>query len=66
MKFSQTHFKSVLGHHTSYQKKLCKKLLKGANLVLQKEPRKESFPWDLGLLFGQPMRYAVFLQNLNL
>ena len=25
-----------MGHHTSYRKKLSKKLLKGANLVLQK------------------------------
>ena len=48
------------------EQKLSKKLLKGANLVLQKEPRKPSFPWDIGLLFGQPMRYALFLQNLNL
>ena len=36
IKCAQTHFKSVLGHHASYQKKLSKKLLKGANLVLQK------------------------------
>ena len=25
----------------------------------KKEPRKASFPWDLGLLFGKPMRYAL-------
>ena len=48
------------------EKKLSKKLLKGANLVFQKEPRKARFPQDIGLLFGQPMRYALFLQNLNL
>ena len=66
IKCVETHFKSVLDHHASYRKKLSKKLLKGAHLVLQKEPRKARFPWDLGLLFGQPMRYALFLQNLNL
>ena len=36
IKCAQTHFKNVLGHHASYRKKLSKKLLKGANLVLQK------------------------------
>ena len=55
IKCAQTHFKSVLGHHASYQKKLSKKLLKGANLVLQKEPRKARFPWDLGFIFGKPI-----------
>ena len=25
----------------------------------KKEPRKASFPWDLGLLFVQPMKYAL-------
>ena len=49
------------------EKKLSKNLLSWGNLVLQKkEPRKESFPWDLGFLFGQPMRYALFLQNMKL
>ena len=27
--------------------------------TVKKEPRKASFPWDLGLLFGKPMRYAL-------
>ena len=26
---------------------------------VKKEPRKASFPWDLGLLFVQPMKYAL-------
>ena len=41
IKCSQTHFKSVLGHHASYRKK-SKKLLKGANLVLQKGTKKSN------------------------
>ena len=31
----------------------------------KKEPRKASFPWDLGLLFVQPMKYAILLQNVK-
>ena len=31
----------------------------------KKEPRKESFPWDIGLLFVQPMKYALILQNIK-
>ena len=31
----------------------------------KKEPRKASFPWDLGLLFVQPMKYALILQNIK-
>ena len=26
---------------------------------VKKEPRKASFPWDLGLMFVQPMKYAL-------
>ena len=26
---------------------------------VKKEPRKGSFPWDLGFLFVQPMKYAL-------
>ena len=49
------------------EKKLSKNLLSWGNLVLKKrEPRKASFPWDLGLLFGQPMRCALLLQNMKL
>ena len=25
----------------------------------KKEPRKASFPWDIGLLFVQPIKYAL-------
>ena len=67
IKFAQTHFRSVLGHHTSYRKKLSKNLLSWGNLVLQKkEPRKARFPWDLGLLFGKSMRCALLLQNMKI
>ena len=26
---------------------------------VKKEPRKASFPWDLGFLFVKPMKYAL-------
>ena len=26
---------------------------------VKKEPRKASFPWDIGFLFVQPMKYAL-------
>ena len=32
---------------------------------VKKEPRKASFPWDIGLLFVQPMKYALLLQNIK-
>ena len=28
---------------------------------MKKEPRKASFPWDLGLIFGKPMKYALIV-----
>ena len=31
----------------------------------EKEPKKERFPWDLGLLFVKPMKYALILQNIK-
>ena len=31
----------------------------------KKEPRKARFPWDLGLLFVHPMKYALILQNIE-
>ena len=49
MKCAQTHFESVLGHYTSYQKKLSKILLSWGNLVLQKGT-KESKQAFLGIL----------------
>ena len=27
----------------------------------KREPRKASFPWDLGLLFVQPIKYALIV-----
>ena len=44
-----------LDHSTLFHKKMKLKLAKQA----EKEPRKESFPWDLGLLFGKPMICAL-------
>ena len=31
----------------------------------KKETRKASFPWDLGLLFVKPMKYALILKNIK-
>ena len=31
----------------------------------EKEPRKARFPWDLGLMFVKPMKYALILQNIK-
>ena len=31
----------------------------------KKEPRKARFPWDIGLLFVQTMKYAMILQNIK-
>ena len=48
-----------LGQPTLTQKRL--KLAK----QVKKEPRKASFPWDLGFLFVKPMKYA-FISGFNL
>ena len=55
MKYSQNHFKSTFGSAYLNSKKIKLKLAK----QVKKEPRKASFPWDLGLLFVQPMKYAL-------
>ena len=53
---------------TLTQKKIKLKLAK----QVKKEQRKGSFPWDIGLLFVQPMKYAliagfnIFKQKGNL
>ena len=47
IKYSQNHFKSTFGSTYLNSKKIKLKLAK----QVRKEPRKESFPWDLGLLF---------------
>ena len=54
MKYAQNHFESTFGSAYFKQKKTKLKLVK----TVKKEPRKASFPWGLGLLFGNPMRYA--------
>ena len=46
--------KVPLGHPTLNTKKTKLKLVKNG----KKEPRKASFPWGLGFLFGKTMRYA--------
>ena len=49
---SQNHFKSTFGSAYFISKNNEIKLVKMSN----REPRKESFPWDLGLLFVQPIK----------
>ena len=61
MKYAQKHFKSTFGSAYLNSKKMNLKLAK----QVTKEPRKASFPWDLGLLFVQPMKYALILQNIK-
>ena len=51
----QSTLRVPLDQPTLTQKKMKLKLAK----QLKKEPRKASFPWDLGLLFGQTMRCAL-------
>ena len=48
-------FKSTFGSAYLNSKKMELKLAK----QVKKEPGKESFPWDLGLLLVQPMKYAL-------
>ena len=50
--YSQNHFKSTFGSAYLISKKMKLKLAKQA----KKEPRKASFPWDLGLMFVQPIK----------
>ena len=50
-----------LDQPTLSQKKMMLKLAK----QVKKEPRKESFPWDIGLIFVQPMKYAL-ISGFNL
>ena len=47
--YAQNHFKSTFGSAYLISKKMKLKLAKQA----KKEPRKASFPWDIGLLFVQ-------------
>ena len=50
-----------LDQPTLSQKKMKLKLAK----QVKKEPRKASFPWDIGLLFVKPMKYAL-IDEFNL
>ena len=59
--YTQNHFKSTFGSAYLISTKMKLKLAKQE----KKEPRKASFPWDLGLLFVQPMKYALILQNIK-
>ena len=51
-KYAQNHFKSTFGSAYFISKNNAVKLAKPA----KKEPRKASFPWDIGLLFVQPIK----------
>ena len=59
--YTQNHFKSTFRSAYLISKKMKLKLAKQA----KKESRKARFPWDLGLLFVQPMKYALILQNIK-
>ena len=61
IKYSQEHFKSTFGSTYFTSKNSAVKLAKPA----KREPRKAIFPWDIGLLFVQPMKYALILQNIK-
>ena len=50
--YSQNHFKSTFGSTYFISKNNAVKLAK----PVEKEPRKARFPWDIGLLFVQPIK----------
>ena len=50
--YSQNHFKSTFGSAYFISKNNAVKLAKPA----KKEQRKERFPWDIGLMFVQPIK----------
>ena len=50
--YAQNHFKSTFGSAYLNWKKMKLKLAK----QVKNEPRKASFPWDLGLLFVHPIK----------
>ena len=54
--YSQNNFKSTFGSSYLNSKNITLKLAK----QVKKEARKARFPWDLGFLFVQPMKYALF------
>ena len=55
MKYAQKHFESTFGSAYLKPNKTKLKLAK----TEKKEPRKAIFPWDIGLLFGNTMKYAL-------
>ena len=61
IKCAQTQFKSVLGHHASYRKKLSKKLLKGGNLVLQKGTKESKLSLGSWLVVWEANEICNFL-----
>ena len=61
MKYAQKYFEITFGSAYFKPNKTKLKLAK----TVKKEPRKESFPLDLGLLFGQPIKYSL-ISGFNL
>ena len=61
IKYAQNHFKSTFGSAYLNSKKTKLKLAKH----VKKEPRKASFPWDIGLLFVQPTKMHWYFRILN-
>ena len=55
MKYSQNHFEITFGSAYFKPNKTKLKLAK----TVKKEPGKASFPWDLGLMSGNPIRYEL-------
>ena len=55
IKYSQKCFESTFGSAYFKPNKTKLKLAK----TVKKEPRKASFPWDLGFLFGKPIKHAL-------
>ena len=64
-KCSQKNFKTVLGHHASYQKKLSKKLLKGANLVLQKGTKESKLSLGYWIVVWEANEICTFLSEFK-
>ena len=61
IKYAQNQFESTFGSTYFKRNKTKLKLAK----TVKREPRKASFPWDIGFLFGKTMRYAL-ISGFNL